>query len=67
VQGMSSTSFTLGGVFLFFLNGSPILVWFAIFSVVVGCIFLVHVLMKRHKEAREAHGLAVPIRQGANS
>jgi hypothetical protein len=60
---MSSGTFTLGGVFIFFLNGSPLLVWFAIFCVVLGFIFLVHVLMKRRKEAREAHGLVLPMRE----
>ena len=61
MQGMSSGTVTLGGVFIFFLNGSPILVWFAIFCVVLGVVFLVHVLMKRRKEAREAHGLIFPL------
>lgn len=60
---MSSGTFTLGGVFIFFLNGSPILVWFAVICVVLGFIFLVHVLMKRRKEAREAHGLVLVLGQ----
>jgi len=66
VQGMGSGTITLGGLFMFFLDGSPILVWLAIFSVFLGCIFVMHVLMKRRKEAREARGRLLPARGGAH-
>ena len=67
MQGSSSGTLTLAGVFMFFLNGSPILVWFAIFCVVLGFFFLVHVVMKRRKEAREARGSALPFGRSAGA
>ena len=57
MQGTTGGTFTLGGVLLFTLSGSPLLFWLAIFSVLLGTLFLVHVVIKRRKEAREAHGL----------
>jgi len=59
VQGTTGGTLSLGGLLLFLLSGSPLLFWLAIFSVILGTFFLVHVLIKRRKEAREAHGLVL--------
>jgi len=61
MQGMSGGTFTLGGVLMLYLSWSPVLIWVAIVSVVLGAIFLAYVWMRRRQEAREAHGLMLPI------
>ena len=45
------------GVLLFALNGSPILFWIAIISIVLATVFLVFAVMRRRKEARDARAL----------
>jgi len=58
MQGIGGGStFTLGGLLMLYLSWSPVLIWIAIISVVLGTVFLAYVWMRRRQEAREAHGL----------
>ena len=67
MQTMTGSTVSAGGLLLFYLSGSPLLLWIAIISVVLGACFLVHVVLKRRKEAREAHGLALPLPRGVST
>ena len=62
MQGIGGGSVTIGGAIMLYLSTSPLLVWLAIIIVFMGVIFMVHIWVKRHLEAREAQGL-LPIGQ----
>ena len=57
MQGSGIGLFAASGVLLFTLNGSPILFWIAIISIVLATIFLVFAVLKRRKEARDARAV----------
>lgn len=57
MQGSSSGLFAASGMLILSLNGSPILFWIAILSIVLAAIFLVFAVFKRRKEAREAQAV----------
>jgi len=62
MQGMGGGAFTLSGLFMLYVNLSPLLIWVAIILVALGVVFLGYVWRKRRREAREAYGL-LPIGQ----
>jgi ABC-type Fe3+-siderophore transport system permease subunit len=55
MQGVSSSgSLAAGGLYVFAVYGAPIFLWIAIFTIALAMVFLVHVIIKRRREAREA-------------
>ena len=54
MQGTGSTLFVVPGVLVLMTNGSPILFWIAIISIVLATVFLLYAVVKRRKEARES-------------
>ena len=57
MQGMGGGALTFGGLFMLYVNLSPLLIWVAMFLVALGVVFLVYVWRRRRREAREAYGL----------
>ena len=44
-----------GGLFIFSLNGSPVLWWVAYISIAIAVVCISYWVYRRHIEAREAH------------
>lgn len=58
-----SGSLAGGMVFIFAVNGSPVLFWIAMISIALTLVFLVHMIYKRREEAREAHEARAMVRK----
>ena len=56
MQGISANSLAAtGGLFMFAVNGTPLFLWIALITLALAVVFLVHAVLKRRKEARDAH------------